>query len=277
MIPPVANQFVAGQTPAEVLERVRQLRQRGVGSLINLLGEHYHEREPADDDAAAYQQLVRDISGTGLGASISVKPSQVGLGVGESVLRENMADIVETARESNVRVWMDMEDPDTVDTTLDAYKALNREYPQMGLCVQANLERTRKDLERLTDLPGKIRLVKGAYEPPKGAGYRNRQRVDEAYQEYLEYLFREHEGGVAVGSHDPAMIQHAVDLHKEVGTDFEIQMLMGVREDAQFDLAERYEVNQYVPYGGKWLSYFSRRIRERRENALFALRAVAGA
>ena len=31
---------------------------------------------------------------------------------------------------------------------------------------------------------------------------------------------------------------------------------------------------QYAPYGGKWLQYFYRRVRERKENVTFALRAV---
>jgi proline dehydrogenase len=35
-------------------------------------------------------------------------------------------------------------------------------------------------------------------------------------------------------------------------------------------------VAQYAPYGGAWLSYFSRRVRERRENLTFAVRAVLG-
>jgi proline dehydrogenase len=275
MIPPVASQFVAGESPAEVLEHARVIREDGVRSIVNLLGEHYREPEPAAEDAAAYRQLVRDIGGTDLGACISVKPSQVGLGVGEEVLRENVRAIVETAREMDVRVWVDMEDPGTIDTTIDVYESMNREYPKMGLCVQANLERTADDLDRLTDLPGKLRLVKGAYQPPEGAGYRDRDRVDAAYREHLAYLFREHDGGVAVGSHDPAMIDRAIDLHEEFGTDFEIQMLMGVREDAQFDLATEYDVYQYVPYGGKWFSYFSRRVMERKENLTFALRAVA--
>ncbi|MCL7418875.1 MAG: proline dehydrogenase, partial [Halalkalicoccus sp.] len=60
------------------------------------------------------------------------------------------------------------------------------------------------------------------------------------------------------------------------GTPFEIQMLMGVREDAQTDFAREYEVYQYAPYGGKWLSYFYRRMMERKENAGFALRAILG-
>jgi proline dehydrogenase len=53
-------------------------------------------------------------------------------------------------------------------------------------------------------------------------------------------------------------------------------MLMGVRESEQFDLADEVPVYQYVPYGSKWFSYFYRRVRERKENALFALRAVLG-
>ena len=93
----------------------------------------------------------------------------------------------------------------------------------------------------------------------------------------MAYAFREFEGGVAVGIHDPAMIGYAEELHEEHGTDFEIQMLMGVREDAQRDLARQgVDVKQYAPYGDKWLSYFYRRVRERKENLAFAARAVVG-
>jgi len=43
------------------------------------------------------------------------------------------------------------------------------------------------------------------------------------------------------------------------------------------DLAGACEVWQYAPYGTAWPAYFWRRLLERRENALFALRAIAGA
>jgi proline dehydrogenase len=52
---------------------------------------------------------------------------------------------------------------------------------------------------------------------------------------------------------------------------------MGVREAAQREFAaDGVPTYQYVPYGNKWFSYFYRRIRERKSNALFALRAVIG-
>jgi proline dehydrogenase len=277
MIPPIASNFVAGEGPAEALDHVRDLNDRDVKGILNLLGEHYEERPPADADADAYVDLVDDIHDAGVDACVSVKPSQIGLDVGDEVFEENLARIVDHAAERDVFVWIDMEDHTTTDVTLDAYERLARDTDgTVGVCTQANLKRTREDLERLAPLPGKVRLVKGAYDEPKEIAYKKKSEVDRAYRECLELMFREFEGGVAVGSHDPAMIDHARSLHDEYGTDFEVQMLMGVREEAQFDLATEYEVWQYIPYGTKWFSYFYRRVRERKENALFALRAVVG-
>lgn len=275
MIPPIARRFVAGEHEAIALEHARQLDEHSVGAILNLLGEHYTERGPADADTATYCQLVDDIAGTGLRACISVKPSQIGLGVSESAFRENLSTIVDRATARDVFVWLDMEDHTTTDATLDAFEAQARTHDGgVGVCVQANLKRTAQDIERLATLPGKVRLVKGAYDEPGDIAYTDKARVDEAYRDLLTWMFETFEGGIAVGSHDPAMIELATDLHAEYGTDFEFQMLMGVREDAQYDLADEYAVWQYVPYGSKWLSYFYRRLVEREENLAFALRAI---
>ena len=275
VIPPVASRFVAGETAAEALERARRLDDRGVGTILNRLGEHYETRADADADAAAYRDLVDDIAGAGVRACVSAKPSQLGLGVSEAVFRENAAEVVGHAAANDVVVWFDMEDHTTTDATLAAYEALAREHGGgVGVCVQANLERTPADLDRLASVPGKVRLVKGAYDEPAAVAHTEKARVNEAYEDCLETMFRDFDGGVAVGSHDPAMIDRAAVLHAEYGTDYEVQMLMGVREDTQYDLAETVDVWQYVPYGGKWLSYFWRRVAERRENLWFALRAI---
>ncbi|MWG34750.1 proline dehydrogenase family protein [Halomarina oriensis] len=273
MIPPVANRFVAGESAATVLDHARRMEASGVKSICNLLGEHYDERGPADEDTAAYRRLLRDIPDS-LDACVSVKPSQLGIEMGSDVFGENLAAIVEVAAEEGRFVWVDMEGHDTIDATLDAFEAAARDYPEMGLCLQSNMKRTDEDLRDVAEYAGKIRLVKGAYDPPRELTHQGKDAVNEAYERHLEYLFREFEGGVAVGSHDPRMIDHAIELHEEYGTDFEIQMLMGVREDAQVDLAREYEVYQYVPYGDRWASYFYRRVLERKENALFALRAI---
>lgn len=276
MIPPIASRFVAGETPAVALEHTRLMNAERVKVILNLLGEHYDDPAPARADADTYRQLLADIDSTGLDACISVKPSQIGLDVSEDLFREQYRAIAAAGEEHDVFVWCDMEDATTTDATLDAYEDLAREFDGgMGLCVQANLRRTKTDLERLADVPGKVRLVKGAYEEDTDMAYTEKSAVNEAYREDLEFMFQEFDGGIGVGSHDPAMIDFATDLHEQYGTDFEIQMLMGVREQAQFDLAaDGYEVWQYAPYGDKWLSYFYRRVRERKENLGFALRAI---
>jgi len=277
MIPPIASQFVAGETPAEALEHTRSVNDDGIGAILNLLGEHYEEAEPAAADTQAYVQLVDDIADAGADACISVKPSQIGLSVDEDVFRENLRTIANHGATRDVFVWIDMEDHTTTDATLNAYEEFVHDHDgNMGVCLQANLRRTRNDLERFADAPGKIRLVKGAYDEPESVAYKKKARVDEVYEELLEYAFEQYDGGIAVGSHDDAMIDRAKELHEEYGTDFEVQMLMGVREDVQRELAADYPTYQYVPYGDKWLSYFYRRVMERKENLLFAARAVLG-
>ncbi|WP_336134993.1 proline dehydrogenase family protein [Natronomonas amylolytica] len=277
MIPPIARRFVAGESAASVMDHARRLNDDGIGAILNLLGEHYDGREAADEDARTYCTLLDEIGKTDLDACISVKPSQLGLDVGEGVFRENLERIVEAAAANDGFVWMDMEDHTTTDATLDAFEAQVGTYPKMGLCLQANLKRTPSDIERLAGLPGKVRLVKGAYEEPPDIAYTDKARIDEAYRENLELAFRAFDAGIAVGSHDPAMLDYAAGLHEVHDTPYEVQMLMGVREDAQRELAaDGITVYQYAPYGDRWLSYFYRRVMERKENALFALRAVLG-
>jgi proline dehydrogenase len=277
MIPPVANNFVAGEDAESALSYVAETNERGIRVILNLLGEHYEGRAEADEDARTYIDTIDRISRQDLDCTVSVKPSQIGLDVGADAFRENLESIVDRGTDRDVFVWVDMEDHETTDTTLDAFETVARESNgNAGLCVQANLKRTGEDLERLADVPGKVRLVKGAYDEPRSVAYRDKAVVDEKYREYLEFMFQEFDGGIAVGSHDLSMVNHAADLYREYRTPFEVQMLMGVREDVQDRLVGKMPVYQYVPYGPKWMSYFYRRVRERKENALFALRAILG-
>jgi len=275
VIPPIARRFVAGESEATALEHARRLNEQGIGVILNRLGEHYADPEDADADAEAYLTLVDDIADTDLRARLSIKPTQLGLDVRESVFRANLTRVVDRAADRGVFVWLDMEDHTTTDATLAAATDLATEYGGgVGVCLQANLRRTPDDLARLADTPAAVRLVKGAYDEPPEIAYRRKERIDEAYRDLLEQAFETCDGGIAVGSHDPAMITLARQLHERHGTPFEIQMLMGVRTEAQTDLAADCEVWQYAPYGNRWLSYFYRRLAERKENLAFALRAI---
>lgn len=274
MIPPVARQFLAGETAPQAIQHAEELNGANIGAIVNLLGEHYDNRAAVKADAELYERLVVDIDNSDLHACLSVKPTQLGLDISESCFRDHLDRVVTTAANRDVFVWIDMENHHTTDATLEAFEHHARTYGNVGVCVQANLRRTRTDLQRLAQVPGKVRLVKGAYNPPAAVAFQSAQRIEEAIRSDLEYMFREFEDGVALGSHDPALVTLAADLHQTYGTPYEIQFLMGVRTEAQRDLAAHHDMWQYTPFGRRWLSYFYRRLTERTENIEFVLRAL---
>ncbi|RQG96677.1 proline dehydrogenase family protein [Natrarchaeobius chitinivorans] len=272
MIPPVANRFVAGETAAEAIEYARRLDEDDLEPMLNLLGSHHRERSSVRADAAAYRALVDDLGTLEGDAAISVKPTQLGLDVDESLFRTTLAGIVSRADDRDVFVWLDMEEHGTVEPTLAAAIDLADEYGAVGVCLQADLYRTLEDLERVAGTAASVRLVKGgAYARPEAIAHTDDARMDEAYRRLLEAAFKRVDDGLAVATHDPAMIGHARELARRHDTDFEIQMLMGVRPDAQRRLARKHDVAQFVPYGDRWKRWV---INRGKRNVGFAARAV---
>jgi len=88
-------------------------------------------------------------------------------------------------------------------------------------------------------------------------------------------LFRE---GVypAIATHDDKLIKWAKEYaasHNIATDQFEFQYLYGIRTKTfQKLVKEGYRVRCYVPFGAHWLPYFSRRLRERKENVFFVLK-----
>jgi proline dehydrogenase len=174
-------------------------------------------------------------------------------------------------------LWLDMESSRFTDDTLALYEDLRRRHHDVGVCLQANLKRTRKDLNRLLEIGGKVRLTKGAYREPEEIAYRKRAHVDEAYGKLLTTLF-ENGDRFAVGTHDGALIDRAIKLagtHRRI---WEFQMLKGVREPLKRELAAKgLRVSEYIPFGPNWLPYFLRRLRERPRNVVTMLRSFVQA
>ena len=83
-----------------------------------------------------------------------------------------------------------------------------------------------------------------------------------------------------MATHDEDRIQEALRYaqSKGIGRDrFEFQMLYGLRPGRWTTLREQgCSVRVYVPYGTHWFPYFSRRLRERKENWMFLLRSLLG-
>ena len=81
-----------------------------------------------------------------------------------------------------------------------------------------------------------------------------------------------------VASHDPQMIEQAHRLAAKYDrgpSDFEYQMLFGIRVDEQRRLArEGAQVRVYLPYGEDWWGYLVRRLAEKPSNLSLFLRSL---
>jgi proline dehydrogenase len=221
--------------------------------------------------------MLREIEARGLNASVTVKPTQLGLGIAPDLCYDLTNRLVTDAAARGNFLEIDMEDSPTVDATLDLFERIRNEHENVGLAVQAYLFRTEKDLRRLQPLRPKIRLVKGAYLEPHSVAFASKREVDANFVALMRILFAD--GFTpAVGSHDEAMIEEAKGLAKEFGRapeTWEVQMLHGIRRDLQEGLVrEGYRMRVYVTFGTEWVPYFMRRLAERPANVGFVLKSL---
>jgi len=268
-----ANRWVAGEDLESAVRATKDANGRGMEAILNLLGEHYKERGEVESTLKEYLRALAAIESQHLNASVSIKPSQFGLEFGRAYCESMVVPVFDRVRAMGDFLWFDMESSRFTDDTLAMYEDLHRRHHDVGVCLQAALKRTPKDLDRVLEFGGKVRLVKGAYREMDGVAHRTHAEVDAAYGRLLATLF-ENGDHFAVATHDRKFIDQAIRLAKDHKRIWEFQMLMGVRDPLKGELTKKgYTVAEYIPYGPNWLPYFMRRLRERPRNILTMVRS----
>ena len=225
-------------------------------------------------------------------ANVSLKLTQLGLNLGESLGVGNLRRILETARSLDNFVRIDMEGSEYTDRTLAAYRTLHRDhgFDNVGVVIQSYLYRSEQDVAELVQEGARVRLCKGAYQEPPDRAFQLKAQVDANFVKLARCLL----GGAArseaapkdgkfpplpaLATHDGRMIQAARAYAEEAklpGERMEFQMLYGIRRELQSALAAQgYPVRVYVPFGTCWYPYFMRRLAERPANLWFFLTAL---
>ncbi|MCS7272986.1 MAG: proline dehydrogenase family protein [Fimbriimonadales bacterium] len=271
----LVQRFIAGEDVETALAVASRLNSEGFLVALDYLGEDTQRLEDAQQATNQYIHLLERIAERRVNACISIKLTQLGLDLGCTVARDNLARVLEAARNLNNFVWVDMESSKHTQAILDVFCELYPRYPNSGTVLQSYLYRTPQDLERLLNLGARVRLVKGAYAEPRDVAYPDKRSVDRQFKVLMERLL-ERGNEPAIATHDTRLIQHAKRYAAQLGLDkskYEFQLLYGVRRDLQKQLvAEGYRTLIYVPYGEQWYPYFSRRLAERPANLYFVLR-----
>ncbi|MDT7615670.1 MAG: proline dehydrogenase [Pseudonocardiales bacterium] len=272
---PLVDRFVAGTDDDAVLAVARHLATDRLVT-IDHLGEDTTDRAQADTIVAAYVGLLRRIGDEGLAGrvEVSVKLSALGQSLpadADKVALDSARQVCEAAAAAATTVTVDMEDHTLTDRTLQAVRDLRVDFPWVGAVLQSQLRRTEADCRDLAGPGSRVRLCKGAYAEPSSVAFERRE-VDLSYVRCLTVLM-DGEGLPMVATHDPRLVQIARFLGR--GRPYEVQMLHGIRPDAQVALAAEGEaLRVYLPYGTEWFGYFMRRLGERPANLLFFARSL---
>ena len=272
----VAHRFVAGSTLAEAVDVARELNTAGLHVSLDYLGERVATIPEAESATASYIACLEQIHSSGLDANVSVKLTQLGMGLDNDVAAANLEAIATTAATSDLTVTIDMEESEHTETTISLYETAQRAHGNLGIAIQAYLHRSSEDIARLAPLGGHIRLCKGAYAEPAEIAHQG-GAVDDAYDRLTRELMAAASVKPAIATHDDDRIAVALAEADDRTSPWEFQMLYGVRRDRQLELAGAgHDMRIYVPYGEAWYPYLTRRMAERPANVGFFLRALAG-
>ena len=285
-----ASRFVAGERIEDAIRAVRELNAKGINVTLDHLGEHTSTVDEADRATEDILTVLNEIDKAGVRANVSIKLTQIGMGLDEETCRQNLVRILEVARQHKNFVRIDIEDTPYTDMTISIFNAmLERGFTTrtVGMAVQSYLYRAEEDTRKLLEKGTRFRLVKGAYKEPADKAYPKKADVDANYDLLskimidaalkLEQNTLSEDGRIpplpAIASHDEKRIAFARQYAEKVALPkqaVEFQMLYGIRRDLQEQLVKQgYPVRVYVPFGTHWYPYFMRRLAERPANIWF--------
>ncbi len=273
----LSKRFIAGETLSDSIAVVRELEERGLLTTLDLLGENTSQENAAVQATRNYIELLHGIRRGGVGSTISIKLTQLGLDIDAELCFQNLCLILQKATECRNFVRIDMEGSRYTESTLALYRrSFDRfGHDHVGIVIQAYLHRSEQDIRDLSGRGCNIRLCKGAYMEPPEIAFPEKADVDRNFC-HLADIMLESSGYSAIATHDDRMIAHVGASIERLGLEpdrYEFQMLLGVRREKQIELLEEgYKMKVYVPFGTQWAPYFMRRLAERPANLLFLLR-----
>jgi len=268
---PLVARFVAGETFAAARATAERLTRKGLLTTYDHLGE-------AVANEAAVRSVVEEyktyFAVAARGSHFSLKLSQLGLSVRESLAEESLVTLCTEAARYDHHLRVDMEESATIDATLRLVEAARPRGGDPGVVIQAMLRRAPDLLQWAIDRDVRVRLVKGAYKEPEAVAYQGREPIRRAYLALLGPLLAKSRSP-AVATHDDVLLGGAAQIAAQFDRPYEVQFLYGVREDLAQQIAQRgLPVRIYTPFGDAWYPYFMRRLAERPQNVGFFLRQV---
>ena len=256
---PFAKRFIAGINTNDSSVVFKNHLDQNFKVIANLVGENIQSAEKIETICETYAELLDRFSDSDF--SISLKLSSIGLDHEYKSTIENLTKLVQSASINKQMIRLDMEDSKYTDQTIEVCKSIHNDYPgSIGITLQANLNRTERDLEDLKKNGISIRLVKGAYFENDQIAITDMNQIRQRFLEYSKLLIADSNVKHSIATHDEPIL-NSISLNSEM-KNHRFEFLYGVRRDLQRRFINSNEVGLYMPFGEEWVSYTYRRLKE---------------
>ncbi|GAC1466433.1 MAG: L-glutamate gamma-semialdehyde dehydrogenase [Desulfuromonadaceae bacterium] len=324
----MARQFIVGENTKEAVKNIEKLRKEGFAAVVDVLGEATLTAEEAEEYVGTYlevleslkkeQQGWKELPGTGGDPgldwghapriNIAVKPTALFAlanpqdfeGSVEAMLKQ-LRRIAAKVVEVGGFLCIDMESYRHKDIIIELYRRLKleyRDYPHIGIVLQAYLKETDQDLNNLLTWAREqntqisVRLVKGAYWDYEGVKARQngwaipvwtiKAESDAAFERQSKMILENQQiCHFACASHNIRSISAVMELAQELKVPesrYEFQVLYGMAEPVRKGILKvAGRIRLYCPYGDMvpGMGYLVRRLLENTANESFLRQSFA--
>ncbi len=272
-----ASKYIAGEELSDAVSTTQDLNRRGIMTTIDVLGESINHRHEATEATNECIQVIEAIHQNNLNSNISIKLTQLGMDIDMDFCGSNLRSIADAARKYGIFIRFDMEDSPCTDRTIELFLKTREYYPNCGIVLQAYLRRTFDDAVKLDQSKTNYRLCKGIYIEPESVAFKKFEEINKNYLKILREMLA-NKSYVGIATHDDALVDGAYEIIDDLKlqkTDYEFQMLLGVREALRASILQKgHRLRVYVPFGKHWYKYSMRRFKENPQIAWYVTKAI---
>lgn len=270
-----AQRFIAGETKEEAISEALSLHSMGYFVSLEYIGENIVDEQQVIQEKNEFLQLIRTVGITDIQSTISLDLSHIGMMIDEELTYQNLVEIAQEASRFGITIMIGAEESAKTDRIHSIYRRISQSFSNVGITLQAYLHRTESDLQQLKHYPGRMRLVKGAYQEP----IENALPRSEALQaKYLYFIEKRVLTGlpISIATHDEMIIEEVKQRGYLDKPNVELEMLYGIRPDILKKMNEHgYRTRCYLTYGKEWHLYFFHRLSEYPLNIFRAIADMA--
>jgi proline dehydrogenase len=257
-----SKRFVTGETRVEGIEKAMELNSQGYLVSLEYIGENTRVVEECISAKDEFLTIIKLLGSKGIKSTISFDLSHIGMSVSSDLAYKQLLQLAKEAELQGLYLMISMEESTKTDQIFDIYKSVSKDYPNVGITIQAKLNRSVHDLNELINYQGKIRIVKGAYQETPEIAIPRSDKLDSRYLKMIRACV-ETNHPISIATHDEKLIDQILELGYLNSPNVEVEMLYGVRPDLIKALKDGgYKARVYLTYGVEWYLYLCHRIAE---------------